>query len=133
MKLYKNIVEEKDRKKLLKFVKTKVKYWNDKVPGLQTPMDLHTHPETQHFYKKILQKYFKDMSIQYSWANYSEGDIINWHNHPAATISAVETVASARFCDLVETISLILIRLKSASVLVIGSKNFDIAVLLEPL
>jgi hypothetical protein len=89
MKLYKNIVEEKDRKKLLKFVKTKVKYWNDKVPGLQTPMDLHTHPETQHFYKKILQKYFKDMSIQYSWANYSEGDIINWHNHPAATISAV--------------------------------------------
>ena len=75
MKLYKNVLEEKERKKLLKFVKTKVRYWNDKVPGLQTPMDLHTHAETQYFYKKILQKYFKDMSIQYSWANYSEGDI----------------------------------------------------------
>ena len=56
MKLYKNILTEKERKKLLKFVKTKVKYWNDKVPGLQTPMNLHTHPETQHFYKNILQK-----------------------------------------------------------------------------
>ena len=89
MKLYKNILTEKERKKLLRFVKTKVKYWNDKVPGLQTPMNLHTHPETQHFDKKMLQKYFKDMSIQYSWANYSEGDIINWHNHPASVISAV--------------------------------------------
>ena len=49
MKLYKNILEEKERKKLLRFVKTKVKYWNDNVPGLQTPMNLHTHPETQHF------------------------------------------------------------------------------------
>ena len=89
MKLYKNVLEEKERKKLLKFVKTKVRYWNDKVPGLQTPMDLHTHAETQYFYKKILQKYFKDMSIQYSWANYSEGDIINWHTHPTSIISAV--------------------------------------------
>ena len=89
MKIYKNILTEKERKKLLKIVKTKVKYWNDKVPGLQTPMDLHTHPETQYFYNKVLQKYFKDMSIQYSWANYSEGDIINWHNHPTAKKSVV--------------------------------------------
>ena len=89
MKLYKSVLEEKERKKLLKFVKTKVRYWNDKVPGLQTPMDLHTHSETNSFYNKILNKYFKGMTIQYSWANYSEGDIINWHNHPAAKISAV--------------------------------------------
>jgi len=88
-KLYKNILKESDRKKILKFVKTKVRYFGRNVPGLQTEMNLHYHSEMSVFYKILLDKYMKNMNIQNSWGNYTEGDIINWHNHPTCKYSAV--------------------------------------------
>jgi len=88
-KLYKNILKESDRKKILKFVKTKVRYFGKNVPGLQTEMNLHYHSEMSVFYKILLDKYMKNMNIQNSWGNYTEGDIINWHNHPTCKYSAV--------------------------------------------
>ena len=89
MKLYKNILKENDRKKILKFIKTKVRYFGKNVPGLQTEMNLHYHSEMSVFYKILLDKYMKNMNIQNSWGNYTEGDIINWHNHPTCKYSAV--------------------------------------------
>ena len=89
MKLYKNILTEKERKKLLTFVKTQVRDLSPKCPGLQTLMDLHTFDETKHFYNLVMSKYFKNMTIENSWGNYCEGDEINWHNHPTCKLSAV--------------------------------------------
>jgi len=89
MKLYKNILKENDRKKILKFIKTKVRYFGKNVPGLQTEMNLHHYPEMSVFYKTLLNKYIKNMTIQNSWGNYCEGDEINWHNHPTCRLSAV--------------------------------------------
>jgi len=89
MKLYKNILTEKERKKLLTFVKTQVRDLSPKCPGLQTLMDLHTFDETKHFYNLVMSKYFKNMTIENSWGNYCEGDEINWHNHPTCKLSVV--------------------------------------------
>ena len=61
MKLYKNILKEKDRKKILKFVKTKVRYFGKNVPGLQTEMNLHSYFEMSVFYKTLLNKYIKNV------------------------------------------------------------------------
>lgn len=89
MKLYRNILKEKERKKLLKFCKTKLEYLGDSFPGLQSKNNLHTFPELNEFIEILLQKYAKKYNIQACWINYSEGDIINWHNHSNVKLSAV--------------------------------------------
>ena len=89
MKLHKDILTEKERKKLLNFVKTQVKDFGPKAPGLQSTMDLHTHKQTQNFFKILLDKYFKGLTIENAWANYTKGDEFNWHNHPTCHLSAV--------------------------------------------
>ena len=87
MKLYRNILQEKERKKLLKFCKTKLENFGDNWPGLQN--NLHTYPEFNLFIKTILNKHLKNYKVETAWVNYSEGDIINWHSHPTAKKSAV--------------------------------------------
>ncbi len=89
MKLYRDILQEKERKKLLKFCKTKLENFGDNWPGLQSKNNLHTYPEFNLFIKTILNKHLKNYKVETAWVNYSEGDIINWHSHPTAKKSAV--------------------------------------------
>ena len=89
MKLYKNILPEVERKKLLKFCKTKLEDFGDNWPGLQSKNNLHAYPEMDFFVNSLLNKYMKGYKIETSWVNYSEGDIINWHSHPTAKKSVV--------------------------------------------
>ena len=80
MKVYKNILLEKERLEILNFVKTTVKDLGPDFPGLQSSPDLHQYKEL-----KILIDKIKDIidgySIQKCWANFSNGDYICWHNH----------------------------------------------------
>jgi len=89
MKLYKNILLETERKKLLKFCKTKLKNLGPDWPGLQSKNNLNIYPEVDLFNKLLVSKYVKGCSIQHQWVNYTEGNIINWHNHPISKLSAV--------------------------------------------
>ena len=88
MKLYKNILSEVERRKLLKFCKTKLENFGDNWPGLQSKNNLHSYPQMNTFVNTILKK-VKDYKIETSWVNYSKGDFINWHRHPTAKLSAV--------------------------------------------
>ena len=76
MKLYKNILSEVERKKLLKFCKTKLENFGDNWPGLQSKNNLHSYPQMNTFVNSILKK-VKDYKIETSWVNYSKGDFIN--------------------------------------------------------
>jgi hypothetical protein len=89
IKIYKNILKESDRKKLLKFCKTKIEDLGSDWPGLQSKNNLHINPEVNLFNEILINKYIKGYSIQHQWVNYTEGDIINWHNHPISKLSAV--------------------------------------------
>ena len=89
MKIYKNILSETDRKKLLKFCKSKLQNLGPDWPGLQSKNNLNTYPEVGLFNKLLINKYVKGYSIQHQWVNYTEGDVINWHNHPISKLSAV--------------------------------------------
>ena len=64
MKLYRNILQEKERKKLLKFCKTKLEDFGDNWPGLQSKNNLHTHPELNFFIKTILNKHLKNYKVE---------------------------------------------------------------------
>lgn len=89
IKIYKNILKESDRKKLLKFCKTKIEDLGSDWPGLQSKNNLHINPEVNLFNEILINKYIKGYSIQHQWVNYTEGDVINWHNHPISKLSAV--------------------------------------------
>ena len=64
MKLYKNILPEVERKKLLKFCKTKLEDFGDNWPGLQSKNNLHAYPEMDFFVNSLLNagigKLFKE-------------------------------------------------------------------------
>ena len=47
MNLYKKILSEKERLKLLNFVKTKLLNFGPTYPGLQSKTNLHTYKELQ--------------------------------------------------------------------------------------
>ena len=88
MRIYKNILLKKDRLKLLKFIKTVVKNLGPNFPGLQTDPNLHTHKEIL-FLLRTIKKHLKGYTIQKCWANFSEGNYMNWHAHPECDISMV--------------------------------------------
>jgi len=80
-----NVLLNKERLKLLKFVKPKLTLLtNDdskrSYPGLQTPSDLHTKKEIQPLLK-ILKKKLNYNKVLHCWANYTDGSYINWHRH----------------------------------------------------
>jgi hypothetical protein len=87
-KTHKNILNKKEQKNLLSFVKTKMKYLGKDYPGLQTKGDLHTYKELNYFLKKI-HKYIKPNKINKCWANQTKGDYINWHFHEDIKYSLV--------------------------------------------
>jgi len=89
IKIHKNILKEIERKKLLKFCKKQVKDLGPDWPGLQSKNNLHTFSELSHFTKLMTSVYLKGYQIINLWANYTEGDVINWHNHPISKLSAV--------------------------------------------
>lgn len=80
MKVYKNILLEKERLKILKFVKTTVKNLGPDFPGLQSLPNLHKHKELKTLIDKT-KHITKGYQIQKCWANFSNGDYICWHNH----------------------------------------------------
>jgi len=88
VRIYKNILLKKDRLKLLKFIKTVVKNLGPNFPGLQTDPNLHTHKEIL-FLLRTIKKHLKGYTIQKCWANFSEGNYMNWHAHPECDISMV--------------------------------------------
>ena len=77
----KNILNTKEKNKLLKFVKTKVKSIEG-CPGLQTDPNLHTYREMDYFLDKIKNE-IKNYHIVKCWANYTDGSYIVWHEHPS--------------------------------------------------
>ena len=88
MKVYKNILLQKEKLKLLKFAKKVVKDLGDNFPGLQSSTDLHKYKELNYFLNKI-NPYIKNCKILKCWANYSTGDYLCWHNHQDSDISIV--------------------------------------------
>ena len=64
MKLHKNILSEVERKKLLKFCKTKLEDFGDAWPGLQSKNNLHTYSEMNFFVNTLLNKYMKGYKIE---------------------------------------------------------------------
>jgi hypothetical protein len=80
-KVRKNILSTKEKNKLLKFVKTKVKSIEG-CPGLQTDPNLHTYREMDYFLDKIKNE-IKNYHIVKCWANYTDGSYIAWHEHPS--------------------------------------------------
>ena len=87
-KTHKNILDKKEKKDLLAFVKTKIQYLGEDYPGLQTEGDLHTYKELNFFLKKI-NKHIKPNKINKCWANYTAGDYISWHSHKGIKYSVV--------------------------------------------
>jgi len=79
-KLHKNILTKKEQKHLLNFIETKLKYFGEEWPGLQTENNLHTYKELEPFLKKI-KKHIEPNTVKDCWANYTEGDYITWHKH----------------------------------------------------
>ena len=81
MKLHKDILNNKERLELLRFVKTKVMNLGDTFPGLQTKPNLHTYKEMNVLLDRT-KKYYAGYIIDKCWANYSIGDYLSWHTHP---------------------------------------------------
>tara|TARA_R110000803_G_scaffold154845_1_gene219618 strand:- start:266 stop:718 length:453 start_codon:yes stop_codon:yes gene_type:complete len=79
-KIYKNILNKKEKNILLAFVKTKVQDLGENYPGLQTYGNLHTYKELNFFLKKI-NKHIKPYKISMCWGVCSIGNIISWHQH----------------------------------------------------
>ena len=80
MKVYKNILLEKERLKILKFVKTTIQDLGPDFPGLQSLPNLHEYKELKKLIDKI-KNITKGYKIQKCWANCTNGDYICWHNH----------------------------------------------------
>ena len=81
-KTHKNILKNKERKSLLKFVKSKVKDLGPLFPGLQSEPNLHEYKEINVLLTKI-NKLITPYCIQKCWANYTDGSYITWHKHPS--------------------------------------------------
>ena len=79
-KIHKNILKNKERKSLLKFVKSKVKSLGPLFPGLQSEPNLHEYKEINVLLTKI-SKLITPYVIQKCWANYTDGSYISWHKH----------------------------------------------------
>ena len=79
-KIHKNILNKKEQKEILSFVKTKVKNFGDNHPGLQSDDNLHTYEKMNIFLNKIL-KFIKPNTIKTCWVNYSIGNTIMFHPH----------------------------------------------------
>lgn len=80
-----NVLSNKERLKILNFVKPRLTVLIDKnleksYPGLQTSTDLHTKKEMQNFLL-ILKKKLGYDKILHCWANHTDGSYINWHKH----------------------------------------------------
>ena len=88
MEVYKNILPQKEKLKLLKFAKTAVKDLGENFPGLQSLSNLHQYKELDYFLNKI-SRYIKNYKIMKCWVNYSTGDYLCWHNHEDYDISIV--------------------------------------------
>jgi len=88
MKYYENILLQKEKLQLLKFIKTVVKDLGEYFPGLQSLPNLHEYKELKIFLNKI-KPYITGYKIVKCWANYSNGDFLNWHDHPDSDISMV--------------------------------------------
>ena len=86
MKVYKDILLEKERLKLLEYIKTTVKNLGSKYPGLQSKPNLHTDKEMLPLIK-IIKNHLKGYNIERCWANFSMGDYMTWHAHPEFDIS----------------------------------------------
>jgi len=79
-KTHKNILNKKEKQKILNFAKTKVQYLGEGYPGLQSKNNLHSYEEMSVFIKKI-KKIIEPDNIKTCWVNYSTGDTIAWHTH----------------------------------------------------
>ena len=88
MKIYKNILKEKEKIKILNLIKKEVKDLGDNHPGLQTPSNMHIRPEMKPFVEAV-QKYIKPYQIFKCWGVCSVGDTICWHTHPDSRCSFV--------------------------------------------
>lgn len=80
MELFKKILLEKERIKLLDVVKNKVKKIGPTFPGLQTSNTLHKHKSMEILLKK-LKPYHKKYNIINCWANFSKGNFMCFHKH----------------------------------------------------
>ena len=95
MKIYKNILKEKEKRKILNFIKKEVKDLGDNHPGLQTPSNMHVRPEMKPFVEAV-QKYIKPYQIFKCWGVCSVGDTICWHTHPNSRCSFVYYLLNSR-------------------------------------
>tara|TARA_R110000737_G_C14186135_1_gene414420 strand:- start:33 stop:485 length:453 start_codon:yes stop_codon:yes gene_type:complete len=81
-KTYKNILNKKEQKYLINFVKKQVTDLGPKYPGLQSKSNLHTYKELNFFLEKI-KKHIYLYNVVGCWGNYTNGNYISWHNHPS--------------------------------------------------
>ena len=88
MKVYKNILSQKEKLKLFKFAKKIVKDLCSKYPGLQSLPNLHKCKELKNLLDKI-NPYMTGYKIIQCWANHSNGDYLCWHDHSDFDISMV--------------------------------------------
>tara|TARA_R100000544_G_C2224139_1_gene59494 strand:- start:326 stop:799 length:474 start_codon:yes stop_codon:yes gene_type:complete len=78
--IHENILTEKERRSLLKFVKTKLEIETDRHPGTQTYNKLHEFEELNIFLKKI-KKYYAPYKVSSCWAVCTMSNSLLWHNH----------------------------------------------------
>ena len=87
-KIFKNILNKKQKNKLLKFIKKEVKDLGSKYPSLQTDPYIHLKDEMKDFIKATV-RYVKPYKISKCWALCSQGKFIGWHKHLNARYSFV--------------------------------------------
>ena len=87
-KIFKNILNKKQKNKLLKFIKKEVKNLGPKYPSLQTDPDIHLKNEMKDFNQQI-KKYIAPYKIYKSWGVCSKGEAIAWHRHLGTKYSFV--------------------------------------------
>ena len=91
--IHENILTEKERRSLLKFVKTKLEVNTDRHPGIQTYNKLHEFEELNIFLKKI-KKYYAPYKIFTCWAVCTMSNSLLWHNHVGKYDSGVANYGS---------------------------------------
>ncbi len=88
MKIYGNILTEKERMDMINFLQPHLKKFSATHPGLQTESNLHVYPEMKTFLKKI-NSYINNYKIYHCWANVTNGDDLAWHSHPPFVVKSL--------------------------------------------
>jgi hypothetical protein len=80
IKKYLNVLTKKEQSSILKLINKKLIQIPD-CPGLQTHPNLHFCEELKPLFEKLKKYILENFTIDKCWANYTDGNYINWHVH----------------------------------------------------